>query len=333
MSKRTQSIRSLFSPHPDDETPVEAAATPPRVASGAVRTLQESFSDAERDYQQLRDKLATGSISIDIDPKVIDPSPFPDRFEEQDPESFEAFKRSIAEHGQEVPILVRPHPRSPGRYQSAYGHRRLRAVRELGMPVKAYVRELTDEDLVVVQGIENSAREDPTFIERATFAFKIEEAGFQRSVTQLALSVDRAEVSRLIAIARSVPADVVDAIGRAPRAGRGRWQALADLLVDTRAMSRVREAMADPGFRMRHTDDRFSVLLAAAKADGDAAAGPGDDFVIRSSKGSEIARMTRSTKQCRIQFDRQENEAFATFLARKLPELYEIFETERSTNE
>ena len=49
-------------------------------------------------------------------------------------------------------------PQQEGRYQIAYGHRRLRAAIELGRPVRAIVKPLTDEQLVVAQGQENSAR-------------------------------------------------------------------------------------------------------------------------------------------------------------------------------
>ena len=85
--------------------------------------------------------------------------------------------------GQQVPILVRPHPEIEGRYQIAYGHRRARAARELGRPVRAVVRQMSDAELVVAQGQENSARRDLSFIERALYAAKLERAGFDRETT------------------------------------------------------------------------------------------------------------------------------------------------------
>ncbi len=187
MSKRTQSIRSLFSAQPDETLSADNKQSLPRVTSGAVRSLKDTFSDVEREYQELRERVANGRVAVDIEPTLVDPSPFADRFEEQDEAAFQALKASIVERGQEIPILVREHPSQPGRYQSAYGHRRLRAVRDLGLLVKAYVRSLTDEELILAQGIENSAREDLSFIERAMFALKLEDAGFQRAVIQTAL--------------------------------------------------------------------------------------------------------------------------------------------------
>ncbi len=81
---------------------------------------------------------------------------------------------AIREQGQQVPILVRPHPDRPGRYQVAFGHRRLRAVAEIGIPVRAVVRDLTDEQLVVAQGQENNERRDLSYIEKARFAQKLQ---------------------------------------------------------------------------------------------------------------------------------------------------------------
>ena len=51
---------------------------------------------------------------VEIDPSLIDPSPLADRFRDDDDSSFEALKQSIAQRGQEVPILIREHPEVKG---------------------------------------------------------------------------------------------------------------------------------------------------------------------------------------------------------------------------
>src|SRR5260370_28550469 len=104
--------------------------------------------------------ISSGAFVIEIDPSMIDPSPVVDRFDHAGGPSFEALKISIRQRGQEIPVLVRGHPAQPGRYQSAYGHRRVRAARELGRPVRAILRALSDEELAIAQCVENSARED-----------------------------------------------------------------------------------------------------------------------------------------------------------------------------
>jgi ParB family chromosome partitioning protein len=323
----------MFTAKSDEALSADSKPPLSRVTSGAVKSLKDTFSGVERDYQELREKLASGAVAIDLDPGLVDPSPFADRFAEQDPQSFETLKLSLAERGQEIPILVREHPASHGRYQCAYGHRRVRALRDLGRPVKAYVRALSDEDLVVAQGIENSTREDLSFIERAIFAVKLEAAGFQRSVIQAALSIDRAEASKLVAVGRGVPADLVEAIGRAPRIGRGRWQSLVDLLRDEDALQRTRDGLASEAVRSKPTDERFAVALAAASGRAEARDTLSDDVVARNGNGQEIARLTRSAKQCRIHIDRSREGAFADYVMQKLPELYAAYITERRDQE
>lgn len=332
MSKRTQSIRSMFAGHGDGELSADNKPSLPRVTAGAVRSLKETFTDVERDYQALREQLANGEVVVELDPTLVDPSPFADRIQDQDESSFEELKRSIAERGQEIPILVRPHPSSPGRYQSAYGHRRVRAVRALGGQIKAYVRPLTDESLVVSQGIENSAREDLSFIERALFALKLENAGFQRTVVQSALTIDRAEASKLLAVARAIPADLVAAIGRAPKVGRGRWQSLAELLQDPALVKKARALVSEPDFQAQSTGERFDMIYGlrtpAAVPEPEA-----QEQTIRSRDGAALATLVRSKRIVRLQIDRDRHEAFADFVSRKLPDLYEQYTQERSDDE
>ncbi len=142
MNKRSDTIKSLFMVTP--EAPLSADnRTAARVASGPVRSMRESFSGIERENELLRQKMAAGTLVLEIDPVLIDPSPVSDRFVDSDGASFEALKASINLRGQEVPVLVREHPDTPGRYQTAYGHRRIRAARELGRSVRAIVKTLS----------------------------------------------------------------------------------------------------------------------------------------------------------------------------------------------
>jgi len=335
MSKRTQSIRSLFAGEPG--APAAESVRPPveRVASGAVRSLKDTFSEVERDYEELKRQVSSGALPIELDPALLDPSPFADRFADQDLAAVEALKTSFREHGQEIPILVRVHPSSPGRYQIAYGHRRVRAASDLGLKIKAYVRDLDDDRLIVAQGVENSAREDLTFIERATFALRLEEGGFQRTLIQTALSVDRQEASKLVTVARAVPQWIIGAIGRAPKIGRPRWQELAELLRQSGTEATVRKAIDDATFQHKDSDDRFAIVLRAAKAkDASIPVDPDRALVAKSTDGREIAKLAISGKSCKIQFDRARDEAFAAFLIRQIPELYESFRDEaRSSDE
>ena len=333
MSKRTQSVRNLFAAGPDVVPTAETRQPMQRVASGAVRSLKDTFSEVERDYEELKRRVAEGALPIDLDPSLIDPSPFADRFADQDLSAVEALKTSFREHGQEIPILVRIHPSETGRYQIAYGHRRVRAANQLGIKVKAYVRELGDDRLVVAQGIENSAREDLTFIERSIFALKLEDGGFDRMLIQTALSVDRQEASKLINVGRAVPGWLTEAIGRAPKIGRPRWQELADILKADGVDVKARKATNDKSFSHKSSDDRFIAVLRAVKAVDKPNSVRPTALIAKSVDGEEIATLAVTGKVCKIQIDRDRDAAFANFVMDRIPDLYENFRKTTSGSE
>jgi ParB family chromosome partitioning protein len=327
MSKRTDTIKTLFTA--PQSNPLSADNVPdalPRVSSGTVRSLKDSFSEVEKENEELREKIASGALVIEIEPSLVDPSPLADRFRDDDDSSFDALKQSIAQRGQEVPILIREHPEVKGRYQSAYGHRRVRAARELGIPVKAIVRSLSDEALVVAQGLENAPREDLSFIERAIFAMHIEDAGHSRSVVQDALSIDRAEASKLLAVARSVPRDVIQAIGKASKVGRGRWQSFAELIKDAAALKRLRATIAEPTFAERETDARFLASFSvASRPSRKATSKPSEEKPVLSTSGDRIARIRHTERELNLIIDKNVPTTFAAFLVDQLPALFDAF--------
>jgi ParB family chromosome partitioning protein len=327
MSKRTDTIKSLFTtPQSSTLSADNVPAALPRVSSGSVRSLKDSFSEVEKENEELRERIASGAVILEIDPSLIDPSPLSDRFRDNDDSSFEALKESIAQRGQEVPILVREHPEAKGRYQSAYGHRRVRATRELGISVKAILRSLSDEALVVAQGLENAPREDLSFIERASFAMHIEDAGHSRSIVQDAMSIDRAEASKLIAVARSVPPEVVRAIGKAPKVGRGRWQSFAELIKDAAALKRVRAAIVEPKFAERETDARFlAAFSAASRPSSPRTSKPPEEKPVLSASGDKIAHVRQVERELKLTIDKNVPTTFAAFLVDQLPALFDAF--------
>lgn len=324
MNKRSDTIKSLFMVAPEVPLSADNKATA-RVASGPVRSMRESFSGIERENELLRQKMAAGTLVLEIDPDLVDPSPVSDRFVDSDGASFEALKTSIALRGQEVPVLVREHPEVSGRYQTAYGHRRIRAARELGRSVRAIVRTLSDQDLVVAQGVENSARQDLSFIERAIFAMRLEDAGHDRPVIQEALSIDRAEASKLLSVARSIPPEIVVAIGRAPKAGRGRWQMLARLLRDPGPVQQARATISRKDYERLDSDQRFVRIFEAASAQSKERTEDPKPLQVCSKSGVLIARVEHGRGETRVVFDDALEPEFAAHLLAKLPELFDAF--------
>ena len=70
MSKRTDSIRSMFSVPKEEALSADNKASPlPRLSSGSVRSLRDTFSDVEKENEELRAQLASGQLAIDLDPE------------------------------------------------------------------------------------------------------------------------------------------------------------------------------------------------------------------------------------------------------------------------
>jgi len=274
----------------------------------------------EGEAQALRAAMATGAMIVELDPESVDAAFIRDRMAVDEGLEFEALKESIRAHGQTVPILVRPHPTAEGRYQAVYGHRRLRAAQALGRKARAVVRRLDDRELVLAQGIENSARRDLSFIERALFALALEGSGHDRPVIMAALSTEKTELSKMITTARALPEEIVRAIGPAPRAGRRRWMQLAELMKSREARRRVDIALDRLGPEA-DTDARFVRALTAAIAPAPRPA----PVTIRDAGGAPLARVKRDGAATVLSFDEKTAPQFADFVAARLAALYEEF--------
>jgi ParB family chromosome partitioning protein len=285
------------------------------------RSLGQLVNGAE----QARAMVASGLSIAEIDADKIDASFVSDRFD-GDEEEYRALVESIRERGQQVPVLVRPHPERPERYQIAYGHRRVRALRELGRTVRAVVRSLSDEDLVVAQGQENSARSDLSYIERARFAIALSDRGFDRSVIMAALTLEKTQLSRLIGIGRAIPPDIIDAIGPAPKAGRPRWAALAEKLRQAKSRKTLDETIMSAQFREANTDMRFAMALAALTPKLRKHAKP---IALRSNDGKKVATILRTDTRLAVIVDYKIFPDFGEFVAGQLPGLYRAFQSEK----
>ncbi len=234
-----------------------------RVLAGPVRTMGLALDRMDQEARELQETLKAGERVVDLDPELVDGSFVRDRLDDVITATDDLVS-SIEANGQEVPILVRQHPDLEGRYQVAYGHRRLRAVRLLKRKVRAVVRSLTDNELVVAQGIENTARKDLSYIERAVFASSLEGRGFTRDVIMQALSTDKTELSKLLSVANAVPSSIVKAVGSAPSAGRRRWMDIADKISDSKVLEAVDVAIHKLDFQALSSDERFMIVLAEA---------------------------------------------------------------------
>ncbi|MGB3538700.1 MAG: plasmid partitioning protein RepB [Mesorhizobium sp.] len=344
---RKNQLKALFQPMeppvagraPDATPPAASPVQPPapspevraRAASGAVKAMGLSLGGLSReieDARRLKESLGAADRVIEIEPDLIDTSFVSDRLGHDDgEESFQALMRSIETSGQQVPVLVRPHPEKPGRFQTAYGHRRIRAAARLGQRVRAIVRELDDTELVLAQGKENTERRDLSFIERAFFAHALIRRGFERGVVQEALSLHKAEMTRYLQVAEGVPRHIASAIGPAPKIGRPRWMALADLLKSEAAVVKANAEIGAERFRAAAgSDARFDLVFSRLQRKPAAKAGEARE--IRDGQGRAVAHVSVAKGKARVEFVDKIADGFEDFLGQELPKLLERFRRE-----
>jgi ParB family chromosome partitioning protein len=98
---------------------------------------------------------------------ALEPGPFQPRMA-LDPEALAALTDSIRRQGVLQPVLARPHPAQPGRYQIIAGERRWRAAQAAGLhELPVLVRDLSDADAMAAALVENLQRDDLNVIEEA----------------------------------------------------------------------------------------------------------------------------------------------------------------------
>ena len=183
------------------------------------------------------------------------------------------------------------------------------------------MRSLSDIELVLAQGKENSERRDLSFIERALFAHGLIARGFERGVVQDALSLHKAEMTRFLQVAETVPEYIVRAIGAAPKVGRPRWMALAELLKGEAALVKSNDEVTSQRFLAASSDERFNLLFTRLQRKA-APAGPRE---IVDGKGRAVAQLTMSKGKARVDFVEKFDGAFEDFLGTELPKLLEKF--------
>jgi len=291
---------------------------PPTRPSGAVKSMSLGLDRLAAEAAQakaLREELATRETTQELNPALFTPSLVSDRIPSTTDTRFQELKAAIAENGQQIPIIARPHPTEVGQYQIAAGHRRWRVAQELGRSLRAIIRQLTDKEMVILQGQENGPREDLSFIERARFAMQMDSRGFDRDTLSAALNVDKPEVSRLLTVAQSLGEQLIMAIGPAPKIGRPRWLQLAKALEYPGGHDQLDEVVSSERFQAADSDKRFAVALEAV--------GSAKQSAKRRTAASErVAWIEKSGSKVRVVSN---NTSFASFLQRRLPELIKEF--------
>jgi len=145
------------------------------------------------------DTAATGSEANRLPVSAIAPNPKQPRRQFSEAE-LDDLARSIDENGLLQPLLVRPAPGAPDRYELVAGERRLRAVRKLGWTeVPALTRQVDDDTLLVLALVENLQREALNPMEEA--------AGYRALEAQHGLS--HAAIAQSVGKSRSAVANML----------------------------------------------------------------------------------------------------------------------------
>lgn len=111
-----------------------------------------------------------------------------------DEEAMAELEQSIRTKGVLQPILVRPDPKAPGKYQIVAGERRWRAARAAGLEsMPAVVKDLDELELLEIGIIENVQRTDLNAMEEAE-AYAALMKRFGRTQESLAESVGKSRV-------------------------------------------------------------------------------------------------------------------------------------------
>lgn len=297
----------------------------------ASRGASKSISSTLDDLADKADKLLEGETIVELDPKLVDPSFLKDRIEHND-EEFDKLKNAIEEDGQNSPILVRPHPTVDGRYMVVFGARRRRVAEELGIQVRAVIKQMTDRDHVVAQGQENAARSNLTFIERALMAASVIDRKYDKdnATVMSALSIDKATLSKMLSVA-SISGMILNALGSAKSVGRDRWYELKTLLDRPVNSKKAVSLIEDETFKKLESDQRFDFLYNALKKGGKVSKGIVSKPKLWAPKDKQLEVNTSARSKSftlAIKAKDQKGIEFGEFVSKRLDTLYEQFKAE-----
>lgn len=206
---------------------------------------------------------------------------------------------SIKANGQQVPVLLRPAAAHDGKFEVVYGRRRILACQQLGTPVKALIRTLDDREALMAKGLENAARAELSFYERARFAQDILDQGYSREEAMNALSISKNSLSQLERVSRLIPDVAGVMIGAAPQAGRPKWMALAaafdaQQITENDVQRILADLPHDAGSDVRLATVLGALAIRGAKEQRSVARAPQEGVTVKSTKASVTLTVKRA---------------------------------------
>ena len=179
-----------------------SAKPTPRLGRGLAALLGEAPSSAEG--------APSNATVLPLD--VLQPGTFQPR-RDMAPDAMDDLVASIRSHGVLQPILVRPQPGSPGRYEIIAGERRWRAAQQAGLhEIPVLLRHLGNTEAMGAALVENLQRQDLNAIEEADgYRRLVEEFGLTQEQLGTAVGKSRSHVANALRLL-SLPEPVRHAV-------------------------------------------------------------------------------------------------------------------------
>jgi ParB family transcriptional regulator, chromosome partitioning protein len=176
--------------------------------------------------------------------------------------------------------------------------------------------------MLLAQGLENSARQDLSWIEKASFAARMEHADIRARDIRAALQVDDAELARFRSVLSALGDDIPALIGRAPKIGRPRWTALAAQVAKTTdGIPRLVKTLA--AAKDLSSNNRVALclkVLAEPREQRNSA-----PLLLERDDGTSFGRVLFAPKAIQIEIAEEEAKDFQSFFEARLPELVQQF--------
>jgi ParB family chromosome partitioning protein len=283
--------------------------------------LASTWGGQATDSVRWREAVEKGFVVEEIDPELIDRSRWHDRFPDFDKrQDVEELASDILANGQVVPVMVRPHPSSEGRYELVYGHRRHSACIRLRIKVRAIVRKMDDRTAITLLSRENSLQSPPSFIERARQASVLmdENPEWGMQIISDILGVNRSEIARYRSVTKGLPPEIIEAIGPDPGIGRPAWVRLELLWRNPVDRRRIEEKLLRMTALGVSGSSLMRNLLKTEKPEIDMA-----DLFVPEGRETPVVRRENSPAGDRMTIDRSLGHGFGDYLWERLDEIWQ----------
>lgn len=304
-----------------DKAPAPAAAPTPQPAPSAAAPAQDRVTAPNVSYFKRGMQEEMRRTAQDVDPNLIDDSQFSDRLDMKS--SLGGLEQSIHEHGQKIPVIIRPKEDSD-RFEVVCGRRRIAACKKLGIMVRAMVSPMSDAEAILSQGIENNSRLETSFIERAHFMSQLVDAKIPNLVIVQTMDVDRTLISKMVKIYRDIPFEIIEAIGPAPGVGRRVWESLRACLAENAQLPKTVAGLIDGSLP---SEERISALIAILKRRAGKDASKPARQVQHVAQGR--IKLTRKPRNLQLSVGRDIDDDFLDYASDRIEDLLRDFEARK----